>query len=232
MNRLMLLVVTCFTPMFAAADPAQTANELGLMKGFPPAEDRRIALGHMLQPPSTRWTLQHLREFVPTRNVATGSQVTALKNRPKDLSGLKVSFAGGRSLSVGEWLESAYTDGFVVLQGGDVVFERYYNGQLPSTQHLMFSVTKSFTGTMMLMLMEQGLVDGTKLVSHYVPELGKSAFGDATVAQMLDMTNSINYVEDYADPKAHIAGFLQAMMPGGEGLYANLSSLTDRDERF
>ena len=143
-----------------------------------------------------------------------------------------MQFPGGREVDVGEWLESAYTDGFVVLHRGEIVFERYYNGQLPSTQHLMYSVTKSFTGTMMLMLMEQGLVDGSKLVRYYVPELSESAFGDATIEQILDMTNSITFVENYTDPQSHIAGFGRAMIPGGEGLYAYLQSLTEGDKKF
>ena len=133
---------------------------------------------------------------------------------------------------VGDWLEAAYTDGFIVLHKGDVVYERYFNDQTPATQHLMFSVTKSFTGTMALMLMEQGLIDADALVASYLPELKDTAFGDATVQQMLDMTNSIDYVEDYYQPDAHITGFLNAMMPGGEGLYANLQTLTDKNEKL
>jgi hypothetical protein len=46
------------------------------------------------------------------------------------------------------------------------------------------------------------------------------------------MTNSIAYVEDYYAPDADITGFLNAMLPGGEGLYANLQSLIKRDEKF
>ena len=34
---------------------------------------------------------------------------------------------------------------------------------------------------------------------QYVPELQQSAFGDATVRQLLDMTTSVDYNEDYAD---------------------------------
>ena len=82
-----------------------------------------------------------------------------MKPRLSDLSELKVSFPDGREVAVGSWLESAFTDGFIVLHGGNVIYERYFNGQLRTTQHLMFSCTKSFVGTMMLMLMEQGRVD-------------------------------------------------------------------------
>ena len=216
----------------AAGEKPQSAAEAGLMKGFPPAQDQQVNLANMLSPPFNRWTYQHVRELVPTRGVETGSKVAPLSSRPVDLSGLSIAFPDGRKVNVENWLETAYTDGLIVLHNGEVVFERYYNNQQPSTQHLMFSVTKSFTGTMMLILMEQGRVDGNATVASYVPELAKTAFGDATVQQMLDMTNSILYIEDYYNPDAHITGFLEAMMPGGEGLYSNLQSLTEYDKKF
>ncbi len=218
--------------VFASGEKPQSASEAGLMKGFPPSQDRQVKLENWFKAPYNRWSYQHMRELVPTRSIETGSTVAPLNSRPVDLSGLNISFPDGREVNLESWLEAAYTDGLVVLQGGEVVFERYYNSQLPSTQHMMFSVTKSFTGTMMLMLMEQGRVNANATVASYIPELAKSAFGDATVQQMLDMTNSILYIENYTDPDAHIAGFLAAMMPGGEGLYSNLQSLTEYDKKF
>ena len=43
------------------------------------------------------------------------------------------------------------------------------------------------------------LFRSAKQVSHYVPELARSAFGDASVQQVLDMTTSIRFEEVYAD---------------------------------
>lgn len=232
-SRTGLPILLCLLPVISAADDARdSAQELGLMVGFPPPYEHRVTIGNMLQAPFNRWSLRHLREIVPTRSVATGDSVALLTSRLVDLSDLQVSFPGDRTVRVGEWLEAAYTDGFIVLHDGEVIYERYYNDQLPSTQHLMFSVTKSFTGTMMLMLMEQGLVDGSALVSKYIPELADTAFGDATVQNVLDMTNSIDYIEDYYNPEAHITGFLESMMPGGVGLYENLQTLTDKNDKF
>jgi CubicO group peptidase (beta-lactamase class C family) len=209
-----------------------TASEMQLMVGYPPPDDKRVTLDNFLLAPFNRWSLRHLREIVPTRSVPNGDSVSFLNERPIDLSGLEVSFPDGRTVAVGPWLESSYSDGFIVLHKGDVVYERYFNGQTPLTQHLMFSVTKSFTGTMALMLIEQGLIDETKTVRDYVPELVDTAFGDATIRHILDMTNSIEYIEDYYNPDAHITGFLNALMPGGEGLYSNLRTLTEKDNRF
>ncbi len=227
------VAATVYTATLAAADERpQTASELGLMQGFPPTMEQRVTLENALQPPYNRWSLQHVREIAPTRGVAASDEPAVLNTHAVDLSGLQVSFPDGRKVKLGAWLESAYTDGFVVLHEGDIVYERYYNAQAPATPHLMFSVTKSFTGTMVLMLMEQGLIDGAAPVKHYLPELADTAFGDATVQQMLDMTNSIAYLEDYYNPDADITDFLNAMLPGAEGLYGHLQSLTELDKKF
>ncbi len=218
--------------MTVADDKPMTARDLGLMQGSPPADDKRVTIENFPEPPYNRWSLQHLREIVPTRSVAPGETVASLEHRPVDLGPLEVAFPDGRTVTVDDWLESAYTDGFIVLHRGEVVYERYFNDQTPATQHLMYSVTKSFTGTLLLMLMEQGRVDGNAPVAEYVPELDKTAFGDATVQQMLDMTNSIHYIEDYYNPDAHITGFLASMLPQGEGLYSNLQTLTQKHEKF
>ncbi len=234
MLRVLLIALYFFVfPSAASADDLpMTAREIGLMIGAPPPDEKLVTIENFLQPPYNRWSLRHLREVVPTRNVAVGGTVAELGKRSIDLSALEVAFPDGRGVTVGEWLESAYTDGFIVLQNGEVVYETYFNDQTPTTQHLMFSVTKSFTGTILLMLMEEGRVDGDALVAEYVPELERTAFGDATVQQMLDMTNSIHYIEDYYNPDAHITSFLTAMLPEGEGLYSNLQSLIDKQEGF
>ncbi len=233
MKKIILAVLLCSAATIAGAEEMpQTAKELGLMEGFPPDKDKRVTMLNMSQPPYNRWAYQHMRELVPTRNIAVPAESAPLDRRPVDLSELKVPFPDGRQVEVGQWLESAYTDGFIVLQDGRVVYERYFNDQLPATPHIMYSVTKSFVGTMMLMLMEQGLVDPAKPVEHYIPELSDSAFGDATVQQMLDMTNSISFTEVYTDPKSDIGQFGYAFSPGGEGLYTYLQSLTRHDEKF
>ena len=141
-----------------AADVPPTARELGLMIGSPPPADRQVTIENFMVPPYNRWGLRHLRELVPTRPVPTGDTVAPLPMSPVDLSALVVTFPDGRNAEVGEWLESAYTDGFLVLHHGKIVYERYYNDETQATQHLMFSVTKSFTGTMLLTLIEQGRV--------------------------------------------------------------------------
>ena len=75
------------------------------------------------------------------------------------------------------------------------------------------SVTKSVTGTLGAMLVAEGLLDADKRVADYVPELARSAFGNATVRQVLDMTTGLKYSEDYADPNAEVWAYSQAGNP-------------------
>ncbi len=84
------------------------------------------------------------------------------------------------------------------------------------------SVTKSFFGTIAAMLVAEGKLDANALVTQYVPELKDSAFGDATVRQVLDMTTGLQYSEAYADPKAEVwnyarAGNIMPRPPGYQG---------------
>jgi len=72
------------------------------------------------------------------------------------------------------------------------------------------------------MLVADGTLDAGAKVAKYVPELKDSAFGDATLRQVLDMTTGLKYSEDYADPKAEIwdhvrAGNVVARPPGWTG---------------
>ena len=66
------------------------------------------------------------------------------------------------------------------------------------------SMTKSLTGLLAEILVAAADLDETALVSSSIPELADSAFGNATVRQVTDMTTGLAYSEDYADPQADI----------------------------
>ena len=100
------------------------------------------------------------------------------------------------------------------------------------------SLTKSFNGTLASILVAEGKLDETKLVPFYVPELKNSAYADATVREVMDMTTALKYSEDYADPKADIWQFSAAGNPlpkpegykGPEGYYEYLETVKKQGE--
>ena len=111
----------------------------------------------------------------------------------------------GAMTDMGTYLKKTYTDALVVIHGDTIVYERFFNGMEANQPHQMMSVTKSFGGLLGLMAVEEGKLKEDDLVTKYVPELKKSsAFAGATFGQVLDMTNSMEFTEDYADPKSGI----------------------------
>ena len=184
---------------------AEEISADGLMQGFPPKDALQVNRTNFMLPPYNQWAFQNIRELQPTREVYRGDhRVTELEEMPIELGDRNYSVSNNREIDLDTWLEDSGTDAFLVLHRGHVVFERYYNGQDIHTQHQMFSVTKSFIGTLVLMLIEEQAIDPTRTILSYLPELKNSAFADATVEQVLDMTTSISFNEDYTDADADI----------------------------
>ena len=201
-------------PDAAASDPVK----LGWMVGAPPPADRQIRFedGSYYRFPAFRWSVAHFRQLMPTINVSRGlgapvPLATALR---KDIDAISFTPLGSQQKMTWEQsLAAAYTDGIVVLHRGQIVYERYFGALQADGQHGAMSVTKSVMGTLGATLVAEGKLDANKQVSAYVPELAQSAFGNATVRQVLDMTTGLKFSEDYADPKAEVWAHAQAGSP-------------------
>lgn len=54
----------------SAAEPFKTADELGLMQGFPPASEKRVNRSNaILGVPYNRWAFQNMRMLFPTASI-------------------------------------------------------------------------------------------------------------------------------------------------------------------
>ena len=112
-----------------------------------------------------------------------------------------------------ESLAANYTDGMLILHKGKIVYERYSGCLDEAGKHGAMSMTKSMTGLLAEILVVEGELDDTALVSDIIPELAGSAFGNATVRQVMDMTTGLAYSEDYSDPNADIWIYSRAASP-------------------
>lgn len=189
-----------------ASDPAK----LGWMQGTPPPADKLIGLedGGYRTFPKTRWSFSNWRQYVQSVSLRRGATAIHIFPRAEraDIDTLTFTPLGGsQPISWKDSLAANYTDGIVVLHKGRIVYERYFGVTTPETQHIAFSVTKSFVGTIAASLVAEGKLNPEKLVSDYVPELASSGFGDATVRQVMDMTTGIAFDETYTNPNSDIA---------------------------
>ena len=204
------------SPSFPSAQESDPVT-MGWMVGSPPLPDKLMIRtdGSSSRFPQRRWSLSNARQFGATTNVSRGLGPPAQLPRAErtDLDAVRFAPLGKSAAETMTWREAYdanYTDGVVVLHKGSIVYERYSGVFGPQSQHLGMSVTKSFFGLIGAMLVAEGRVDENAKVSSYVPELKDSAFGDATVRQLLDMRTGLKYSENYADPKADIWAHVRA----------------------
>ncbi len=112
-----------------------------------------------------------------------------------------------------EALSANYADGMLILHRGRVVYEKYSGCLDEMGKHAAMSMTKSVTGLLAEILVVEGRLNDKVKVSSIIPELKDSAFGSATVRQVMDMTTALDYSEDYADPNADIWIYSKAASP-------------------
>ena len=217
-----LLILVLFSHAVIGQDylNAQESDPLkmGWMRGFPPPKDRIISAvdGSFFKFPALRYSVCHMRQFLPTAEVKA-AQLDRYSFQSNIDEGIDdVTFTPSNSNETMTWKESLsrnYTDGILVLHKGVIVYEKYFGELKSDGVHAAMSVSKTFTGTLGAMLVEEGIIDEGKTASAYVPELKGSAFGDATVREILDMTTGLQYSEDYSDPNAEIWAFSAAGNP-------------------
>ena len=193
-----------------ASPPAQAIDPARLMQGFPPPPAYRIHIDNWQQYPQKIWSFQHTRELFPTRRLAPVGPARPLPVALRALDDLQV----GTPEAPQTWpqmLAATHTDAVLVLHQGRIVDERYFNGMKPDTAHLMFSASKSMAGLMAAVAVAEGRLDENARVGTLLPELAGSAWADATVRQVMDMTDGVEFTEVYTDPKSDIFAYIGAM---------------------
>ena len=179
----------------------KTATELGIMQGRPVSLDNRVTLSNWMTAPYNRWSLQHIPQILPIATIYRGDgPIAELPLHKRDLSALWVTSATGDRLTIAQWLATSYTDGFIVLQNGQIVFEVYLNNMRSQTRHLTYSITKSVIGILAGILVDDGDLDLARTAEEYVPELQHSGFAGYTIRDLLDMQAAIEWNEDYVNP--------------------------------
>ena len=174
-----------------------------IMQGSPPALiPSRIDWD---RPPWNRWAFQNIRQILPTAEVWRGhGPVRILPRDDHDLDGLPVAGVDGNATTLAGFLDETYTDGFLVLKDGAIVYERYFNGMGGRSLHLSQSVGKSFTAAVAGLLAGRGVIQVDAPITDYLPELDDTAYRGATVQHLLDMASGVHFDETYTDPYSDV----------------------------
>lgn len=171
----------------AATATATDVAAPGVMQGFPPPADQVVNKANAFTPARLRWALSNTRLLAPTAGIRHAAVPMPLPEQPAPgLDALPVTI-GGETLTLDAYLRATHTDGFIVLQRGRIVYERYFDGFRPDQTHAWASMTKSVTGLLAAQMIASGVLDAGAPLSRTVPELADTPFGSATLQQNLDM---------------------------------------------
>lgn len=153
--------------------------------------------------PFNRSSFSRVREIIPTGNITCSpGGVDPLPRSTRNLAALAIKSPLGSQTTLADFIDNTATDALMVLRRGAVVYEWYRTPAAQAAPHIVFSVSKSITAILAGVLHGDGVLDPDAPVTSYIPEAHGSAYADATVRHVLDMTVSLSFIEDYINPDA------------------------------
>ncbi|WP_430812966.1 MULTISPECIES: serine hydrolase domain-containing protein [unclassified Carboxylicivirga] len=138
----------------------------------------------------------NLPEVANTGTIYRDGQVAMLEEEINldILNTMTQTDAGNKTF--GELLNDNQTrmQGVLIIHDGKVEFEKYM-GMRRLDKHVWFSASKTLTGLLVHILEEEGLIDLTKNVSHYIPEFSSEDWQKVKVEHLLHHVSGMDYVE-------------------------------------
>lgn len=177
--------------------------------GFDPADWKAA--------PHRPWAFRNVERFLPTARVTAATTPRLLSARTSDAEW-------------GDCLDAIHATSALAIRHGALSLETYRQGMTGHDRHTLFSITKSIVGLAALILVDGGAVHLEKSAAHYVPELAGTAFGRATLGELLDMRDGMPFGEDYADARAEIHTYSRHYW--GETQGGTLSALASLSRRI
>ena len=140
-----------------------------------------------LDPPHNREGFLRVEDLATVVAIPRGNGgVVPLPRSSGYLTNLRVEGPDGL-LDLSTWLSATYTDGLLAIRDGEVLVEWYRESMVADDNHLLMSISKSMTSLLCGVLVDQGFLGVTDLVTDHIPELSATAWDHCTVQHLLDM---------------------------------------------
>lgn len=143
--------------------------------------------------------------FAPVNRIERSTNPLTLNNNFRDFSTLSYEVNGER-FSLENFLSSDALMGMAVLQERDVLFEHYAPDHGPASRWISFSVTKSISSMLIGVALHDGYIRSLDdRVADYLPRLAGTAYGEASIEDLLHMGSGVEWNEDYEDPESDVS---------------------------
>jgi CubicO group peptidase (beta-lactamase class C family) len=131
---------------------------------------------------------------------------------------LPAGFAfAGRTADSHDFLARSVTTGLLVLKDGAIVHESYALGATEASRLTSFSVAKSVVATLVAIALKEGDIRSLDdQAAAYAPELAGTAYGAATLLDLLRMSSGVRFDERYDTQFSDIQRVFQRMFLFGQ----------------
>ena len=158
-----------------------------------------VSLENWRSYPFNRIAFSNIEKILPISIIKKGNNNSYTNFKYQDLSPLSFTNKYKEKQNLTDFLKKNFSDTFVVNKQGNKIYEWFNENEQKDKQHILFSVSKSLTGLVTGLLIENNLIDINKEITFYIPEVKNSAYDEATIKNLLDMTISTNFKEEYLD---------------------------------
>ncbi len=115
-----------------------------------------------------------------------------------------------------QWIKDRAVTSLLVLQDGEIRHESYHLGTTFGDRRVSWSVAKSYLSALFGVLIEEGAIASLDdPVTKYAPLLKGSAYGGASIRNVLNMASGVTFDEDYLDYDSDINRMGRVIALGG-----------------
>ena len=169
-----------------------SAQEVPVSQVSPAVQELRR---HMLDTPVSTLTFQSMDRIFDVRRVGRTGPVDALPRADAALP--DYSYKGAR-YTPAQFMDRTFTNAFLVIRDGRIVYEQYRNNSNDRTRFVSFSMAKSITSILIGIAVDRGFIRSIdQQVTDYAPELKGTGYDGASIRDLLQMRSGVDYEERY-----------------------------------
>jgi len=221
MRRAVILapVLALLAQSFAQAAPDEEL--LGKSAGYPIGTretwflDERVRVG----------SFSHLDEILPHNTLQKSATPSSL---PQAAGAPAIGYRfEDRDYSLDDFLAHQRVTGFMLIQNGKVIAERYQYARTAQNRFVSHSMAKSIVSIAVGMALSEGKIASLDdKVAKYVPELAGHAYGESAIRNILRMASGVKFSEVY-DGNDDLTRFVRIRV--AEGSIVALNAFDDRE---
>lgn len=117
----------------------------------------------------------------------------------------------------GKFLKERTVTSVLVLKDGEIRHEDYLQGTKEDDLRISWSIAKSYLSALFGIILDEGTIESIDdKVTKYVPTLEGTAYSDATLKNIIQMSTGVVFDEDYLDYDSDINRMGRILALGGE----------------